>query len=529
MHLHPWQTDVLRQFALPDAQFDYASSVNRINLVANNGSGKSALCVAPATVWLAMSNPNACAVITSASGMQLDRQTGRAIRHLCEQVNRLHQAPLWDIKYREYTFRPDPSSAMESKIFMYATDEAGKAEGYHQLEPDARFAYVVDEAKSVSDDIFQAIERCNGKSHWMNVSSPGAPLGYFYNAYCSSRWWNRKVTYKDCPHIKDDEVQSAIEQFGEQSAVFRSAYMAEFTSVNESVVIPYDRVVSQYRNPPAFWNDGVRRGGVDLSGGGDEQVLVVMEGNQMVGLEVFRISDHRVLTTHLVNLFRKWNLAGENINVDDGYTGRAVIDYLRNDGFTVVPVNFGSSAYNSVAYANRGTEMWMNYERHLQYLRLFDDAVLRKQLSSRYYKRSDRTGKIILESKQEARAQGHGSPDRADAAILALARVPLGYFAGAPRVESSQPSDEEQAAELIRRIAADPKTAMSEEQLMQVTLAYRALRAQHKASRRDVESGGGQEPMRMRYDCNSMAVDSRFSGARVRDEYTFKRVGGETD
>ena len=112
---------------------------------------------------------------------------------------------------------------------------------------------------------------------------------------------------------------------------------------------------------------------------------------------------------------------------------------------------------------------------------------------------------------------------------MALARVPLGYFAGAPRVESSQPSDEEQAAELIRRIAADPKTAMSEEQLMQVTLAYRALRAQHKASRRDVESDGGQEPMRMRYDCNSMAVDSRFSGARVRDEYTFKRVGGETD
>jgi len=522
VRMHPWQTEVLLRYAMPQGKFDYTTAVNRINLVANNGSGKSAMCVAPAAVWLAMTYPNAVVVITSASGSQLDRQTGRAIRHLCEQVNRLHDRVMWTIKYRDYTFRADPKSEAESKIFMYATDEAGKAEGYHPLVPGGMFAYIVDEAKTVADEIFQAVERCNGKSHWMNVSSPGQPLGFFYNAYCSARWWNRKVTAYDCPHIKQEEIDSAKEQFGEASPVFRSAYLAEFTSVNESVVIPFDRVLAQYRNPPGFVNDGVRRAGVDLSAGGDEQVIVVMEGNQQIALEVANISDHRAITQWLVNNFRKWKLAGENINVDDGYTGRAVIDFLRDDKFQVVPVQFGGSAYNKIAYGNRGTEMWMNFERHLQYLRLFDDATLRKQLSSRYYKRSDSTGKIILESKREARANGHGSPDRADAAVLALARVPLGYFNGAPRAEVSQPSDEEQASELIRRISADPSIKLTEEQVTQVTLAYRTLRAQHRDAS-DKKKGTGGESNRTYYDCCGMASDApRY--ASKKDEYTFKLV-----
>jgi hypothetical protein len=516
--LHPWQIEVLMRFALPDSQFDYKNLVNRMNLVAANGSGKSAKCVAPAAVWQAMAFPNSTGVITSSSGGQLDRQTGAAIRHVCEQVNRLHGREMWTLKYREYTYRPDPSADHVSKIYMYATDEAGKAEGYHPANSEGRFAYFVDEAKSVSDDIFKAVERCNGKSHWMNVSSPGAPLGFFYNAYCSSRWWNKKVTVYDCPHIKQDEVESAIEQFGENSPLFRSAYLAEFTSVNESVVIPFERILRQYREPAGLINDGVRRAGVDLSAGGDEQVVVIMDGNQMIGMEVFCLSDHRVITRKLVDIFRKWNLAGENINVDDGYTGRAVIDYLRDDKFEVVPVQFGGSAYNKTAYGNRGTEMWMNFERHLQYLRLFDDPVLRKQLASRYYKRSDATGKIILESKREARANGHGSPDRADAAVLALARIPLGYFSGAPRFEASQPSDEEVASQLISKIASDPTIRLTEDQIIQVTLQYRSLREARRSALPDKQNSA--EPRRTKYDCTGMLASADKFGGSEEDQST---------
>jgi len=371
--LHAWQRDMQFQFAGVDV--NYNERVNRINLVANNGSGKSQMVVAPCATWLAMEFPLAQVVITSASGDQIDNQVGRSIKHMCEQVNRIHPDKPWEIKYRQFTYTG--GDGKKSVIDMYATDDAGKAEGYHPLSDGSMFACIVDEAKSVEEGIFQAVERCNGKSHWMNVSSPGQPLGYFYNACTSERWFTRKVTYHECPHIKKDEVDAAREQYGEHSAWFRSAYLAEFTSISESVVIPYDRVLRTYRNPPPIMDDKRRRAGVDLSGGGDENVVSVWQGNQQLALEIFQITDTRQTVQFLLNIFRKWSLKGEDIFIDDGYIGRAIVHSLRDHGFECRAVNFGSKAFNNVAYGNRGTELWFNFERHLDSLQLLPDAIQR--------------------------------------------------------------------------------------------------------------------------------------------------------
>lgn len=475
--VHPWQAEVMARFARKQGDgIDYHTQINRINLVANNGSGKSAMVVAPCAVWAAMTFPFARIIITSSSGRQLDQQTGRAVKHLCEQVNRLHGKPLWELKYRDYTFRPNASSPVFSTIEMYATDDPGQAEGYHPHEPGAVFVAIVDEAKTVSDDIGQAVERCNGKSHWMNVSSPGAPQGFFYTYAVSPRWWTKKVTAYDCPHLKLDEIEGARETYGEQSAWFRSAYLAEFTSANEQVVIPYERISRAFHDLAPAINDGIRRAGVDLSGGGDENCVSVWDGNQNIALESFQVTDLRQTTTFLVNIFRKYSLKGENINIDDGYVGRAIVHGLRDHGYHCVAVNFGASAYNSVAYANRGTELWFNFERHLDYLRLYDDRLLRNQLCSRYYKQSDRTNKIILESKREARAAGHKSPDRADATVLAFATVPVGYFCGAASAAVAKPSDP--GVELWQRLAAAKgQIDLTDDELLLAEDAYRRLRA----------------------------------------------------
>src|SRR5574343_577987 len=69
--LHNWQIDLQLRFAAQRQE----QEIIRI-----------ALCSA----WLAMSKPYSRSIITSASGAQLDRQTGMAITHIAEQVNRLH-------------------------------------------------------------------------------------------------------------------------------------------------------------------------------------------------------------------------------------------------------------------------------------------------------------------------------------------------------------------------------------------------------------------------------------------------------
>jgi hypothetical protein len=49
---------------------------------------------------------------------------------------------------------------------------------------------------------------------------------------------------------------------------------------------------------------------------------------------------------------------------------------------------------------------------------LLEDSRLKDQLAQRYYKQGA-SGKIVLESKREAKAAGRPSPDRADAAVMA--------------------------------------------------------------------------------------------------------------
>lgn len=473
--VHPWQARFHKKFA--DRNFNYKERVKRLALVANNGSGKSAMIVAPCSVWLCMAYPEAHAVITSSSGVQLDRQTGRAVNSLCQNINALHRKKIWDLKYREYR-----NTVTGSVIDMYATDEPGKAEGYHPISTGGMFAVFPDEAKSIPDNLFEPISRCNGMSHFIPVSSPGKPNGLFYRFVTSSKWDITKVTAYDCPHIKSDEIEEAKEIYGEFSAFFRSAYLAEFTSIDEQVVIPYEEIQRLVRQPPSIIDDKRKRCGVDLSGGGDENVVSIWFGNRQVALECFRFSDGRATVLHLATLFSKYGLRGEEINIDDGNVGRQIIHDLRDKGFNCNAVRFGARAFRHIAYGNRGTELYFNFQRLLPWLILLPDQTQKNQLSSRYYKQSDGTAKVILESKREAKAHGHHSPDRADGTVLAWANTPPNYF-----TELGYKENQAQASnapnEWVTRLAAAKENPLTEEELAAAVEDYRNGKAKRESAR----------------------------------------------
>jgi len=419
MDMYPWQVELMLQFAQR-----YEDKVNRMSLCANNGSGKSTYSIAPCATWLADTFAETSCVVTSASGSQLDRQTGRAITRLCNQVNKVHGEKVWECKYRQYT-----QVETQSVIFLYATDEPGKAEGYHQLVPDGEFAIFVDEAKTVEQPIFEAISRCNGVTRRLDVSSPGMPQGHFYNTQLSDRWWHRKVTYRNCPHISEDEVDEARIMYGENSPIFRSMYLAEFTSTDEQIVMRHETICNLFKTLCDEIDMGYgRHGGLDISAGGDENVFSVFDENIHIGLECFRFDDTLLTTRHIKKMIQKYNVPPRNINADDGHVGKAVIDNLWADGFKVNRVVNQSRAFNNRVYSNRGAEMWFNFARYAEemQIRLIDDKLLRNQLASRYYKESGKT--ICLESKQQARAKGHSSPDRADATVLAWSDKPYGKW-----------------------------------------------------------------------------------------------------
>lgn len=421
IQLHDWQVNLQRQYAKERKE----QEIIRIALCANNGSGKSQYIVAPCALWLCMRFPFARSVITSSSGGQLDKQTGIAIKHVADQVNRLHGQELWKTNYRYYTYLPTGST-----LEMYATDEEGKAEGYHPHKmagPNGEFSIFVDEAKSVAESIFQSLMRCNGITRRLDVSSPGQPSGHFYNVVTSGRWFTMRVKAANCPHLNKDEIREAKEMYGENSAIFRSMYLAEFTSTDEQVVIMYETISRQYNAHLPKKIFGRPYAGLDLAAGGDENALSVWHGNTQIGLECFRFVDTMATVEHLTNLFKKYNLGPYDVTADDGGLGRPILDALAERKYPCKRVLNQSRAINTTAYSNRGAELYFNFANHLPHLVFLGDETLKKQIASRRYSQSNQ-GKMLLESKREARAKGHGSPDRADATVLAFVGKPLTFF-----------------------------------------------------------------------------------------------------
>lgn len=456
--LHPWQIKTMLEFAKPTKVMiennpvlyrhltpPREKTIHRLSVRANNGSGKSQYTIAPCAIWLAMTQYRSRCVITSSSGVQLDRQTGRALKDLCIAINEFHGEMIWKINYREITFLPTKST-----IELFATDDEGRAEGYHPHWPNGCLAIFVDEAKSVSEKIFQALVRCNGTSHRLDVSSPGQASGHFYEVCgeneCApgvfhqvGKWRSIRVTYRECPHISLDEIEEAKERFGETSALFRSTAEALFTNIHDTVIIPefsYNKCVNAGVVEVLFCDDYA---GVDLSGGGDENVWSRWQGNAERDLDPFRFDDTTDTTEYLKAKIGGCNINPANVNVDDGHVGKAIIDNLWKAGYNVNRVRMKAKASDSDTFASIGVELYYKVRRYieLQQIIFLPDELRKKQLTNRFYLIQQSSGKLILEPKEIARVKGRKSPDRADATVLAFTQhdVPLFRSRLAPKVE----------------------------------------------------------------------------------------------
>lgn len=443
--LHDWQIQFMIDFA--DVRHTKESPFQAC-VQACNSSGKDKYIIAACAVWLCMRYREVECPITSSSGNQLDNQTGAHIDRLTSKANAIF-GPLWKIRYRYYEFNHlgELGQPMPSKLKLFATDEAGKAEGYHPVDAGKKMAIFTSETKSIPEEITTALERCTGFTHRVDASSPGAAAGYFYNT-CSAALPREqiedikslssvqtivyKVTAYQCSHITESEIERIAAKLpgGKKSQVFQSSIMAEFGSTSEMVVIPstfvwravYD--LPKRKDPfdivhiPESHNEG----GLDLSDGGAETVLTVRNGNKLLGLEAFQFEDTEDSIDYLEELFKKYSLNTKESLVRGDYCGLGgpMLRSLKRRGWKNIRfVDSRNSAHQPETYANQGTELFFNMRELLQNkdIILFYDKLLIDQLCTRYYK--IRNGKVHqLLTKLEQRAKGFPSPDRADSLNL---------------------------------------------------------------------------------------------------------------
>lgn len=451
--LHKWQVQILLDFAEGGKNDDYP--IQQV-VRACNGSGKDKYVIAPCVVWLCMRYKKARGVVTSSSGQQLDSQTGTYIDHLCTAANRrfhdIFGGPVWKLNYRYYE-----CLATGSPIDLFATDEPRKAEGYHPLVPDGKMVLLVSEDKSVPDDINIALNRCTGYTHRLHVSTPGQPMGHFYD-YCSlavnrseiksvtdvgpTDWIQYHVTAYHCSHLSRSYIEQMKRDLpgGEGGVAFRSIVLAEFGSSEQMVVIPSNYVWKAMNGCALGWKQKPHNdAGIDLSDGGDETVLAIRNGNRLLHLIPFKFDNTQDTIKFLDQKLREYHLNNpkSRINADCGGLGKPMLDSLRALGWTnIYYIDNRNTPYEPRTYKNRAAELWFRFRKLLEVgeLWLVTDLKLRQQLSTRFYTITPEN-KHQLESKLQARSKGHPSPDRADAVILAF----WDYEGVMPAFKTTQP------------------------------------------------------------------------------------------
>ena len=436
--LHDWQIQFMLDFARNDHTKEHPFQAV---VQACNSSGKDKYIIAACAVWLCMRYREVECPITSSSGNQLDNQTGAHIDRLCNQANAVF-GKLWKINYRYYEFQHvgELGQPMPSKLKLFATDEAGKAEGYHPVDAGKKMAIFTSETKSIPEDITSALERCTGFTHRVDASSPGLPAGYFHNTCMSAIDRNilsdiksvdstkvirYLVTAYQCAHITHSEIERIASKLpgGKSNVVFKSSILAEFGTTDEMVVIPSSFVHRAVKAENITWlQEEHNTAGLDLSDGGAETVLAVRNGNKLIGLEAFRFEDSEDTIEYLQEKFKFYGLNHPNALIFGDYCGMGgpMLKSLKRKGWSNMRyVDSRNTASEPKTYANRGTELFFNMRLLLERneLILMNDKTLSTQLATRYYKITTKNIHQLL-SKLEQKSKGYPSPDRADAVNL---------------------------------------------------------------------------------------------------------------
>ena len=407
LNLYDWQRKVLLDMEPKDC---------RVALRAANGSGKTSTIIASILLWHALVFQRSIAVTTAGVFRQVESQLWPSLRSHIAKLGGPWEVTSGEIRY----LHPNGNT---SRIIGYSATDPGRAEGWHAEDHDtAPLLMVVDEAKTVSDPLFEAISRCQ-PTRLLIASSPGGSSGAFYRAFTkeADMWKRHAVTAFDCPHITEKQIQEVIQRYGEKHPLTRSMVYGEFVDIgNESLIINLNQLQNCLTSPPDF-KPGTKIAGVDFAAGGDANVLCVRDGNKVLGFTAWRERDTMSAVGRFIVEFKKAGLKADDIYADASGLGMVMCDALAEAGWEVNRVNFGSAAYDTDAYTNRASEMWYGMAKKIESAEIIlpDDEELTAQLTCRRSLVNSK-GKLGVESKDSMRARGLASPDKADALALCL-------------------------------------------------------------------------------------------------------------
>ena len=290
---------------------------------------------------------------------------------------------------------------------------------------------LVDEASSLSPEVYEAILGvCSAKgSKIVLMGNPLRPEGPFYDAFASKAWKTFSISSIEASKqniaglATEEWIEARRLEWGVDSPMWKSRVMGDFPEDSEDVLIPLSAVQKRTIGKPLSPR-GFLRMGVDVARFGDDRTVITVRDSRCVrDVRMYSGRDTMEIVGWVQKAMEDHECAAESVMIDDTGVGGGVVDRLHELDHSVVPVDFGSSAYEDGKFKNRRAELFWNLRKAIvpnsdNPLFIPDkyNALIKELPWTKYKMGSDQ--RIVLESKEKIKARLKQSPDFADSLAL---------------------------------------------------------------------------------------------------------------
>ena len=409
----PWQADVMNFVA---------SGERRISVRSGHGVGKSTAAAA-LMLWFLLTRYPVKIVVTAPTSAQLfDALFAEVKRRMKDMPDALKD--LIDATSDRVVLKASPTEAFISARTS-SKERPESLAGVHS----EHVLLVADEASGVPEEVFESAagSMSTSNSCTLLLGNPVRTSGFFFQTQTklTDSWKTMRVSCVDSPLVDEDFLRDMAQRYGELSNAYRVRVLGEFPTVDDESFIgmglveaAFERDIEPYSGSLSVWGLDVARFGTDAS------ALVKRKGNVVTDIKTWRGLDLMELTGAVMAEIKvaRHEEKPDQILVDSIGLGSGVVDRLRELGAPARGVNVSESTALKPEAMRLRDELWMLCREWLEDrdCKLPNHDKLKSELTTPRYAFTS-SGKIKVESKDEMRKRGHGSPDVADALCLTFA------------------------------------------------------------------------------------------------------------
>jgi hypothetical protein len=317
--------------------------------------------------------------------------------------------------------RPDEAFAVARTA---SKDNPDAMQGFHA----GFLLFLVDEASAVHEKAYEVAQGALSTEGAILVltGNPTTAGGYFHATHTTmrDRFWTLRVSSEEVPRARG-HIEDVAQMYGRTSNAFRVRVLGEWPTADDVTVIPLEliegavkRDVKPSRVMPVWGLDVARHGD-------DRSCLVKRRMNAIIEPPLVWQGKDTMQLSGLI--LREWDNTPlddrpHEICVDVIGIGAGVVDRLDELGLPVRGVNVAESPSVDDQYMRLRDELWWKARKWFEArdCTIPDDARLISELSALRYDFTS-AGKLIVESKKDAKKRGLRSPDLADAFVLTFA------------------------------------------------------------------------------------------------------------